>query len=125
MPVVRELFIIDTIVESVSKISLRNFVGTPSIEQVEHLMRDTVCCKTTGKWVQSSGADFPDITDKSQLRGKSEVLCFSFLFLRGGQRRTPQTPPFLCECGCVLCYIQVLGNVSRNTLVMTGHSDFE
>lgn len=106
---VRGLFIIDTMEESVSKIPLRNFVGTLSIEQVEHLMWDTVCCKTTGKRVQSSRAEFSDITDESQLRGKSGVLCFSFLFfVTFWQRRMPKPPPSLRECGCVYCCIQVM-----------------
>lgn len=45
IPLVKGLFLIDTMVESVSKTPLRNFVGTLSIEQVEHLMWDTVSCK--------------------------------------------------------------------------------
>lgn len=72
-------------------------------------MWDTVCCKTTGKRVQSSRAEFSDITDESQLRGKSGVLCFSFLFfVTFWQRRMPKPPPSLRECGCVYCCIQVM-----------------
>lgn len=51
-------------------------MGTLSVEQVEHLMWDTVCCKNN----REMGSEFSDITDESKLRGKSGVFFFSFCF---------------------------------------------
>lgn len=84
IPPVRGLFLIDTTAETVSKTPLRTFVGALSLNKWSTSCGTQCAAETTGKGVQSSRAEFSDITDESQLRGKSAGFLFSFW-----QRITP------------------------------------
>ncbi len=74
-------------VESVSKLPLRDFVGTLSIEQVEHVIWDMVFCKNN----REKGSEWQSFLTSQMSPSSEENLEFS-VFL------PPPSPP-LSDCG--------------------------